>query len=59
MERARVLLANEPPAYREVLALVLQEMRVPADVSCVEPEQTPSRDWERIWAYLGVRKIPS
>ena len=38
MERARVLIANEPPAYREVLALVLQEMRVPADVSCVEPE---------------------
>ncbi len=38
MERVRVLLANEPPAYREVLALVFQEMQLPADVSCVEPE---------------------
>ena len=38
MGRARVLIANEPPAYREVLVLTLQKMRVPADVSCVEPE---------------------
>ncbi len=38
MERVRVLLANEPPAYREVLALVFQELQLPVDVSCVEPE---------------------
>ncbi len=38
MERVRVLLANEPPAYREVLTLVFQELQLPADVSCVEPE---------------------
>ncbi len=42
MARARVLIANEPPAYREVLALALQEMRVPADVTCVEPEDLDS-----------------
>ena len=38
MDKVRVLIANEPSAYREVLALVFQKMQLPVDVSCVEPE---------------------
>ncbi len=53
MERVRVLIANEPRAYREVLALVFQEMQVQADVSCIEPEDL-DQEIERLNPHLVI-----
>ncbi len=35
----RVLVANEPRSYRDVIAAALQSMRSSADVAIVEPER--------------------
>ncbi len=35
----RVLVANEPRVYREVLAGTLREMCLSVEVSCVEPDE--------------------
>ena len=39
MENIRVLLANEPRAYREVMAAALRQLRSDVDVTVVEPEE--------------------
>lgn len=38
MENLRVLVANEPRSYREVIASVLQEIRPSMHISCTEPD---------------------
>ncbi len=38
METLRVLVANEPRSYREVIASVLQEIRPDLELSCAKPE---------------------
>ncbi len=53
MARARVLIANEPPAYREVLALVFQELQLQADISCIEPEDL-DEEIERLSPHLVI-----
>ncbi len=39
MEKIRVVVANEPRAYREVLAAAVHELRPGLEVQAVEPEE--------------------
>ncbi len=39
MDNIRVLLANEPKAYREAMAAALGQLRSDVDVTVVEPEE--------------------
>ena len=39
MEKVRVVVANEPRAYREVLAAAVHELRPGLEVQAVEPEE--------------------